>query len=120
MVGRRHATPAGLPEEKVFAQGRTLEDVWAAPFFAGVRQWQRDHGFYQPQSMALANWLMPCPMRDHHAELRQIILEYEPDSVDENAKQALLDPGHAEGLIAHAEALDGPTQPIWEEQYLKS
>ena len=104
---------------KVFAQGGTIEDVWAAPFFAGVRQWQRDYGFHQPRSTVQGNWLMPCPMRDHHAELRQIIMKHEPDPVDENAEQALLDPEYADGLVAYDKALEDLKQPIWEDEYLR-
>ena len=46
------------------------------------------------------------------------MLEHEPDPVDDNARQALLDPGYAEGLFAYDEALEGLTRPIWEKQYL--
>ena len=68
--------------------------------------------------MADGNLLMACPIRDHHKELRRIVLEHEPDPVDDNARQALLDPGYARGLLAYDEALEGLTRPIWEKQYL--
>jgi hypothetical protein len=68
--------------------------------------------------MADGNLVMACPIRDHHRELRRIVLEHEPDPVDENARQALLDPEYAEGLFAYDEALEGLTRPIWEQQYL--
>ena len=103
---------------KVFAAGGTIEDIWKEPFFAGVRSWQKDYGFHEPSKMADGNLLMACPIRDHHKELRRIVLEYEPDPVDDNAQQALLDPGYAEGLFAYDEALEGLTRPIWERQYL--
>ena len=104
---------------KVFAAGGTLDDVWAQPFFAGVRSWQNGYGFHNPQNMEHANWLIGCPIRDHHEELRHILLQHEPDPVDENACQALLDPGYAEGLIAYDQELARLTGPIWEEQYLR-
>jgi MoaA/NifB/PqqE/SkfB family radical SAM enzyme len=104
---------------QVFANGGTLDDVWAQPFFAGVRGWQRANGFHQPENMAHGNWLMPCPIRDHHRELRQIVLEHEPDPVDENARQALLDPGYAQGLIAYDQELEQLMRPVWDQQYLR-
>ena len=105
---------------KLFARGGTLEDAWAEPFFANIRKWQREHGFHQPENMSHGNWLMPCPMRDHHREIQTIIREHEPDPVDDNAQQALLDPGYAAGLIEYDEALAKLMQPIWQEQYLDS
>jgi hypothetical protein len=47
--------------------------------------------------------------------LRRVVLEHEPDPVDDNAQQALLDPEYAEGLFAYGEALEGLTRPIWEK-----
>ena len=83
-----------------------------------MRAWDKNYGFHEPSKMAAGNLLMACPIRDHHKDLRRIVLEYEPDSVDDNACEALLDPEYAEGLFAYDEALEGVTRPIWEKQYL--
>jgi MoaA/NifB/PqqE/SkfB family radical SAM enzyme len=104
---------------QVFARGGTLDDVWSEPFFAGIRAWQREKGFHEPQNAERGNWLMACPMRDNHEEARRLIMEYEPDPADENARQALLDPEYAEGLMAYDRELQALTRPIWEQQYLK-
>ena len=73
---------------QVFARGGTIEDIWQEPFFAGVRSWQKNYGFHEPGKMADGNLLMACPIRDHHKELRRIVLEHEPDPVDERAAGA--------------------------------
>ncbi len=99
--------------KEVFAHDGTLNDVWNAPFFHAVRRWQLDyrenHG----------NGLMPCPIRDHHAELHRILIEHEPDPIDAHAAAALLDPDYAQGLVEYGETLQQLTQPIWNNHYLR-
>jgi len=109
-------SPANV--NKVFASGGTMEDVWREPFFAGVRSWQKGYGFHDPTKSEKSNWLMACPIRDHHRDLRQILMEHEPDPADDNARQALLDPEYAAGMIAYDDALEDLTGPIWDKQYL--
>ena len=67
-----------------YRDGKTLNEVWQDPFFASLRNWQKS---YKQKD---GNWLMPCPIRDHHADLRKMIAEYEPEPSDESAREALL------------------------------
>lgn len=103
-------SPVNIKE--VYAQGGTLNDVWADPFFAGIREWQKNY------KQARGNWMMPCPNRDHHAELRRLIAEHEPDPLDENAREALLDPEYARGLEQYDAAYQEMTEDIWQREYL--
>ncbi len=98
----------------IYANGGTLNDVWSTPFFAGIRNWQ---GKYRDSE---GNWLAPCIIRDHHAELRHLIAQNEPEPTDENAQKALLDPDYATGLEAYDEAYASLTDPIWQKYYLNS
>ena len=96
---------------KIFAGGGTLNDVWADPFFGALRGWQTD---FQTRGR---NEIAPCPMRDHHMELRRLLNEYEPDPMDENAKAALLDPDYARGLDKYDTDFQALADPIWEQHY---
>ena len=96
----------------IYAKGGTLNDVWANPFFAGIRNWQE--GYRQNKG----NWLAPCIIRDHHSELRKLIAQNEPDPIDEFARQALLDPEYAHGLEEYDKQHQALTKQLWEEQYL--
>lgn len=98
----------------IYAQGKSLNEVWADPFFAGLRQWQRSY------RQDKGNWLMPCPMRDHHADLRRLLAEHEPDPTDENARAALLDAGYARGLAEYDAAYQVISGPVWEKHYQRS
>ncbi len=97
----------------VYEQGKTLNDVWAEPFFADIRGWQ------QKYKEDKGNWLMPCPMRDHHADLRKIFAEHEPEPMDVNARAALLDPEYARGLAEYDAVYQATSGPLWEEHYLR-
>jgi len=96
----------------VYAKGGTLNDIWAEPFFSGVRGWQEN--YWQGKG----NWLAPCIIRDHHADLRRLIAQYEPDPTDENARKALLDPDYARGLAEYDEQYQSLSEPFWETRYL--
>ena len=97
----------------IYAQGKTLNDAWNAPFFAGLRDWQRS---YRQES---GNWLAPCPMRDHHTDLRQLMAAHRPDPMDANAEEALLDKNYARGLAEYDAAFQQISGSIWEKHYLR-
>jgi MoaA/NifB/PqqE/SkfB family radical SAM enzyme len=96
----------------VYARGGTLNDVWNEPFFHRIRKWQLDHNHKNGNGMA------PCPYRDHYADLLPILMEYEPDPIDENAAAALQDPAYAQGLTQYGAAYESLTHNIWENYYV--
>ena len=103
----------------VYAQGKTLNDVWAEPFFARIRRWQQDYnpGLGAPGEHPNGNLFRPCPFRDHHAEFQRMLMEFEPDPTDENARAALLDPEYHAGLERFDRELAELVDPIWEARY---
>jgi len=96
----------------VYARGGTLNDVWANPFFSNLRQWQLDY------KNRIGNGMAPCPNRDHHADLERLILEHEPDPIDENAAAALMDSEYARGLARYDVVYESLTHGIWENHYV--
>jgi len=99
---------------QVYAQGGTLDDVWANPFFGGIRSWQE--GYWQRKG----NWLAPCLIRDHYAELRRLIARHEPEPSDEEARKALLDPDYARGMEEYGIVYQTLSEPLWQKDYLQS
>jgi len=96
----------------IYANGGTLTSAWQSPFFNGIRNWQEGYAHGK------GNWLAPCIIRDHHAELRSLIERYEPDPIDDSAQKALLDPEYRKGLEAYDKEYMEKTQPIWQSVYL--
>lgn len=97
----------------VYARGGNLNDVWNEPFFHALRGWQLDY------KKAQRNGLAPCPNRDHHDELEQLLRKYEPEPIDENAAETLTDPGYTSGLKAYNQEFESLTHEIWEKHYIE-
>ena len=91
----------------VYAEGRTLNDVWQDPFFQAVRQWEYD---YVDNGRSM---IAPCPNRDHHDELERLLMRYEPEATDSNAAETLIDPEYTRGLVAYNRRFQAITDPIW-------
>lgn len=102
---------------ELFARGQTLEDAWEAPFFAALRDWQRGYGYREPGQRrdGVGNWLMPCPIRDHHAEFMQIVSQHQPRPNDADAAAALADPEYHAGLERFGRELAVLSDPVWAE-----
>ncbi len=96
---------------EAFAHGETLDDVWEAPLFSALRAWQRSHGYGAPVPTPEGDWLRPCPIRDHHAELRSL-LEGLPEEFPPP------DPGLSAALDVFDADLEKLTRPVWERHYL--
>lgn len=97
----------------VYARGDTLNDVWKEPFFTSIRNWQHE---YKNQNR---NGLAPCPNRDHHEELEQLIRKYEPEPTDFNAAETLRDPEYTRGLKAYNQEFESLTSEIWQKHYIQ-
>ncbi|MEA3375452.1 MAG: radical SAM protein [Chloroflexota bacterium] len=103
----------------VYREGKTLNDVLEEPFFQAIREWQDAYGFAATRPEEHGNWLMPCPIRDHHADFRRILQTTEPDPEDEAALQAMIDPSYRDGLMAYDRAVAELMDAVWERAYLQ-
>jgi radical SAM protein with 4Fe4S-binding SPASM domain len=103
----------------VFARGGTLDDVWAHPFFADIRRWQRDYGYREVNEPCpdCGNWLTPCIIRDHHADFVELMGRHDAAPVDDDAAAALHDPTYHEGLVRFGRELEEIMGPVWRERY---
>jgi hypothetical protein len=92
--------------------------VWKAPFFQGIRDWQREYGYGQQEPQQEGNWLRPCPIRDHHREFRALVDRYQAEPEDESARQALEDQEYYKGLVAYGVDIGEYSQEVWETDYI--
>ena len=95
-----------------YAEGKTLNDVWQHPFFGALRQWEYDYVDDGRSTIA------PCPNRDHHDELEQLLVRYGAEPTDVNAAETLVDPEYTRGLVAYSSGFEQLTDGIWESRYL--
>ena len=107
---------------EVFEAGGTLDDVWKDPFYADIRNWQREYGYREAHESCegdCGNWMAPCLIRDHHAEFMKIMGEHEVRPLDDDAQAALDDPDYHAGLEQFDRDYETLTGPEWEERYRK-
>lgn len=102
---------------EIYANGGNLNDAIITPFFEKIRKWQFEYG-YKYQSTP-NNWLMPCMIRDHHAEFRAIADEVGVKPEDENAKAAFEDPDYYKGMVNYDNRLKEISEPIWKEVFIE-
>jgi radical SAM protein with 4Fe4S-binding SPASM domain len=103
----------------VYARGGSLDEVWAHPFFADIRRWQRDYGYREAHERcpACQNWIAPCLIRDHHSDFRRIMAAHDARPTDPDALAALFDPAWHAGLEEFDREFHALTDPVWEAQY---
>ncbi|MFZ3070673.1 MAG: radical SAM protein [Anaerolineaceae bacterium] len=100
----------------VYAKGGTLEDIYQAPFFDNLRQWQVEIA----NKTGGSNLMNPCPIRDHNADLRQMIAKHEPDPIDINAEIAMQDPAYAAGMDAYDAKYQKIVDTVWQKAYIEN
>jgi hypothetical protein len=107
-------SPVNINE--IYASGDTLSDAWKESFFARIRQWQAE---YRDGNGKPGNLMMPCPIRDHNAAFRSWVMQHEPDPVDHNAVEALMDRDYARGMDAYDLAYQELSDEVWQGHYLR-
>jgi len=100
----------------IYRRGGDLNTALESPLMRNIRDWQ---GRYHSESQAdgQGNLFAPCPIRDHHHELRAILDRTSARPADQAAKAALNDESYYRGLSRYGEELELATRPLW-ERYL--
>ena len=97
----------------IYEQGGTLNDIYAHPFFSGIRDWQSQCMDQQD------NLMHPCLIRDNNKVLRNFIRKHEAEPIDANAAAAILDPKYAAGMDQYALEYSQLSDPVWQKVYLQ-
>jgi len=106
--------------EEVYARGETLQDVWKAPFFQAIRDWQRQYGYRgDPVPTQQGNWLRPCPIRDHYPLFREWLNLYRPEPENQAALEAWESEDYLEGMTAYGKELKQISDTLWDEVYVQ-
>jgi MoaA/NifB/PqqE/SkfB family radical SAM enzyme len=103
--------------KEVYQSGGDLNTVVFSPLYTEVRDWQRKY-FYDRPNYDKGNLLVPCPIRDHHREMRAIIDRTNATPIDDNGAKALKDPAYGKGLAEYGDEVGRLSCPLWEEHYL--
>ncbi len=104
--------------KEVFASGGDLNTLITLPLFREIRKWQTGY-FHDRPNDRKGNLIAPCPYRDHHRRMREIIDVVHACPIDENGGLALKDPEYREGMIRYGMEFKRLTAPIWENRYIR-
>lgn len=102
---------------ELYENGKTLADAMFSDFMKKGRKWQREYGLDNRKKPG--NWLMPCSIRDHYELFRNSVLPEEASPEDRNAKEALESREYFDILRNYDEELQGLTEKIWQDEYLR-
>ena len=101
----------------IYKNGGNLNTARENQFLTDIRTWQKDYGYMQPRDK-VGNRLMPCPIRDHHKEMLNILRENNVKSLDPYAEEALKSDLYHEQLIGYDKKLAHVFDPVWDEDFV--
>ena len=102
---------------EIYARGGTLDDIYEAPYFRAIREWQWDYALGKDRPEDYGNWLTPCSLRDHYETGRKLIDEHRAEPEDEAAGRALKDGAYYDAMITYDHELYRLFDPVWEQEY---
>ena len=104
------------------ARGKTLNDAWASPFLAEIRDWQRRHVSGQGQETfagAGSRLVRACPVRDHYADFRDIVLRTGAKPVGPTAGPCLTSSAFARQMTDYGQSFAEVSRPVLEGEYAR-
>lgn len=102
----------------IYAIGGTLNYIWKTPFFKAIRNWQIAYGYGSQELSETANWLRPCPFRDHYSLFRSWLEEYRPEPEDEAARHAASEKDYQLALIKYGDEYKILADKSWKREYV--
>jgi len=103
---------------EIYTRGGHLDNIWDAPYFRAIRNWQRDYALGKDRPEECGNWLTPCSLRDHYENGRKLIETYQPEPEDEAAAAILKDEAYARAMLEYDAQLYKLFGPIWKQEYV--
>ena len=100
----------------VFGAGGNLNETLMSSFMKRIREWQEDY-LDDAGGGSYHNILVPCPIRDHHGDMRKIIDETGAKPADEAAEEALKDESYYQGMCNYGAAVEASTRELWSREY---
>lgn len=102
---------------ELYERGFDLDAAYFSRFFEEIRKWQRAY-FHERQRGEHGNLIAPCPIRDHHADMRGIIDRCGARPLDGFAADALRDREYYDGMCAYNSAFEAESAGRWRSDYL--
>jgi MoaA/NifB/PqqE/SkfB family radical SAM enzyme len=103
---------------EIYKNGGTVNEILKDPFFKEIRNWQDRYGADGNVNSEI-NWLMPCPIRDHHCIAREIINKYSARLCEGN--DSIIDSKeYINEMIKFNKDLKSKAGITWYEEYIQN
>lgn len=102
----------------MYSKGESLNKALISDFFKSIRKWQHEYGFARKKD-EYGNWILPCPMKDHYADMKKMITSCKVKPIDEYAAKAIKDPKYLNDLKKFDKEQEKLLNPVWEKEYLE-
>jgi len=105
---------------EVHSLGGTLEDIWASPFMSGLRSWQRLRATGDAAcevEPAGPGMVCACPVRDHYADFRELVLSTGATPIGASAAACLSSPTYTCSMVRHGREFAELSRPVLEAEY---
>ncbi|HEY5494582.1 MAG TPA: radical SAM protein [Candidatus Anoxymicrobiaceae bacterium] len=94
--------------KEVYARGGGLEDAWASPLLASVRDWQRAHSSESGaviSSRGGGGLMCACPVRDHYADFAEMVLATGAGPADAVTGSCMASQDYRRMMVEHGRGL---------------
>jgi MoaA/NifB/PqqE/SkfB family radical SAM enzyme len=105
---------------KLHSEGGTLNDAWASPFLAGLRDWQRRHAVEDGKGVCKSEGprlVCACPVRDHYEDFRKIVLETGATPTGPSAGPCLANSAYARQMSEYGRNFAEISRPVLDSEY---
>ena len=103
----------------LYQGGRSLTSVLGHPVFEGIRAWQKQYAGREGNGHARCqNLFVPCPMRDHHEVVRDLVTRFQAKPTSEDARAALESPAYRGCLMDYGHRLSELLDPMWQDEVM--
>ena len=97
----------------IYRSHRTLGSVLEQPVLKEMRDWQEQYAG-RTGDAGCQNMFRPCPMRDHHQVVHDILIKHGAKPMNPEAALALEDQKYLEGMQAYSKQIADMLDPIWQ------
>lgn len=104
----------------IYAAGGTLNDAWASSFLAEIRAWQARHAACDGTvncGSAGGRMVCACPVRDHYADFREMVIRAGARPLDESAGACLANAGFARQMIDYGRDFAALGSELFDREY---
>jgi len=104
---------------EIYRTGGNLNDAWATPLLAGIRDWQRKHLACDGSDAGSvgSRLVAACPVRDHYSDFVDIVRKSGAAPVGDSADACMASPAFTKQMVGYGQEFADLSGPVLEIEY---